>query len=64
VRPGRPHRTNSENAALLEQDATHLARSLLVSNSRRVPECACGRLPIGSGLAQGLRSWTASGASF
>jgi F5/8 type C domain len=36
----------------------------LVSNSRRVPEFACGCLPGGSGLDQGLRSWTASGVSF
>ena len=35
-----------------------------ISNSRRVPECACGRLPGGSGLDQGLRSWAAPGVSF
>src|SRR5215468_6584194 len=40
------------------------SRRLKLSNSRRVPECARGRLPGGSGLDQGLRSWTASGVSF
>jgi len=32
------------------------APGCLLSNSRRVPEFACGRLPGGSGLDQGLRS--------
>jgi len=35
-----------------------------VSNSRRVPALACGRLPGRSGLDQGLRSWTPPGVSF
>lgn len=40
--------------------STFSQAELTVSNSRRVPERAVGRLPGGSGLDQGLWSWTAS----
>ena len=49
-RPGRPR----------GQELNSHATGQFISNIRRVPECAGGRLPCGSGLDQGLRSWTAS----
>jgi hypothetical protein len=39
-------------------------QSCRLSNSRRVPECACGRPPSRSDLDQGLRSWTPPSVSF